>query len=217
MAAKETDLGWLYLTQIAFSDSKKSKENNAHLLRKTIEFYKKYLESKNEKFPVSSIYLCGDITKKSASRIKRGMSEYFKFSITSYPRGSFKNSQLFKEEIKKNDFVLMVVDKNINDELLYELGVIAGVGKPIIILTSEKVQTSKRFVKKIATTTSDKELAFTALKLFSVIKSGESLEIEDESEKSALQELIQGFKEKPLLIPDFKFDKKLRGLHEVGK
>ena len=217
LAAKETDLGWLYLTQIAFSDSKKSKESNAHLLRKTIEFYKNYLKSKNEKFPVSSIYLCGDITKKSASRIKRGMSEFFKFNITSYPRGSFKNSQYFKEEIKKNDFVLMVVDKNINDELLYELGVIAGVGKPIIILTSEKVQTSKRFVKKIATTTSDKELAFTALKLFSVIKSGESLEIEDESEKSAIEELMQGFKEKPLFIPDFEFGKKLRGLHEVRK
>jgi hypothetical protein len=215
LAALETKLGWLYLTQMAFDESKKSKANNAVLLEQTIKFYKNYLESKNEKFPVSSIYLCGDVTKKSAYRIKEDMSEYFTFNTTLFPRGTFKNTQQFKEDVTKNDFVLMVLNKGIDNELFYQLGLIAGMGKPIIVLIPEKIKSVDTFIPKVATVTINKKLAFTAFKLFSVIKSGESLEIDDKKEKPIIDELLRGIKEKPLFIPEFELDKtKLLDLSE---
>ena len=218
LAVDETELGWLYLTQIAFNESKKSKANNAILIEETIKLYKKYLASNNKKFPVSSIYLCGDVTKKTASRITKGMSEYFTFNTTSFPRGDFENSRKFKEEVKKNDFTLMVLNKDINNELFYELGIVAGLGKPVMILISKKIKSFDEFIIKIATVTSDKELVFSALKLFSVIKSGESLEIKSKKEKSTIDKLLQGLKEKPIIISGLELDElKLRGLHGEEK
>ena len=218
LAVDETELGCLYLTQIAFNESKKSKANNAILIEETIKLYIKYLASKNEIFPVSSIYLCGDVTKKTAYRITKGMSEYFTFNTTSFQRGDFENSQKFKEEVKKNDFALMVLNKDINNELFYELGIVAGLGKPVMVLISKKIKFFDEYITKIATVTSDKELVFSALKLFSVIKSGESLEIKSKKEKSTIDELLQGLKEKPIIISGLELDElKLRGLHGEEK
>lgn len=178
LASGETKLGWLYLTQIAFNESKKSKGIDGHLLELTIELYNKHLRHKSKQFPVCSIYMCGDITD-STKQIMADMSDYFKFNITSFPRGKFKNTPKFKEDINKNDFVLMELDEDIDGELFYELGLIAGMGKPVIVLVSRDVNSFNKFIPKVATITSYRKLAFVALKLFSVIKSGESLEIED--------------------------------------
>ncbi len=206
LASGETKLGWLYLVQIAFKESKKSKIINTLLLELTIELYKKYLQYKNRKFPVSSVYLCGDVTD-STKKIIPNMSEYFKFNVTSFPRGRFKNTPKFKEEVKNNDFVLMELNKDIGNELLYELGLVSGMEKPIIIFISKNINSLNRFIPKVATVISNLKHAFTALKLFSVIKSGESLAIRDKTEKSAIDELIHGFKERPLFISQFELDK----------
>lgn len=173
LASGETKLGWLYITQIAFNESKKSKTIDAFFLELTIELYEKYLRYKNRQFPVYSVYMCGDITGSA------DISDYFKFSITSFPRGKFKNTPEFKEEVKKKDFVLMELNEDIDDELLYELGLVAGMGKPITVLISGDINQFNKFIPKIATVITDRKLVFTALKLFSVIKSGESLAIED--------------------------------------
>jgi len=135
------------------------------------------------------------------------MSVYFTFNATLFPRGTFKNTQQFKEEVTKNDFVLMVLNKGIDNELFYQLGLIAGVGKPIIVLIPEKIKSVDTFIAKVATVTTNKKLAFTALKLFSVIKSGEYLEIDDKKEKPIIDELLRAIKEKPLFIPEFELDK----------
>lgn len=146
------------------------------------------------------------------------MSEYFTFNTTSFPRGDFENSQKFKDEVKKNDFALMVLDKDINNELFYELGIVAGLGKTVMVLISEKIKSFDAFIAEIVTVTSDKELVFSALKLFSVIKSGESLEIKNKKEKSTIDKLLQELKEKPIIISGLELDElKLRNLHGEEK
>lgn len=88
-------------------------------------------------------------------------------------------------------------------------------GKPIIVVISEKIEHVDTFIAKVATVTTSKKLAFTVLKLFSVIKSGESLEIDDKKEKPIIDELLRGIKDKPLFIPEFELDKpKLPSLRE---
>jgi hypothetical protein len=107
------------------------------------------------------------------------MSDYFKFDVTSFPRGKFKNTPKFKEDVKKNDFVLMKLNEDIDGELLYELGLVTGIEKPIAVLVSGDTDSFNKFIPKVAIITSDQMTAFTILKLFSIIKSGESLIIED--------------------------------------
>jgi hypothetical protein len=88
LASGETKLGWLCLTQIAFNESKKSKIIDAYFLELTIELYTKHLRHKSRQFPVCSVYMCGDITD-STKQIMADMSDYFKFNMTSFPRGTF--------------------------------------------------------------------------------------------------------------------------------
>lgn len=178
LASGETKLGWLYITRIAFNESRKSRTIDASFLELTIELYKKHLKHKNRQFPVYSVYICGDTTGPTC-QIMAEMSDYFKLNTTSFPRGKFKNTPKFKEEVKKNDFVLMELIEDIDDELLYELGLVAGMGKPIIVLISGNINSFNKFIPKVATITADQGVAFTALKIFSVIKSGESLTVED--------------------------------------
>jgi hypothetical protein len=73
----------------------------------------------------------------------------------------------------------MELNKDIDGELLYELGLVAGMEKPIIVLVSGSINSFNKFIPKVATITSDQRAAFTVLKIFSIIKSGESLAIED--------------------------------------
>lgn len=178
LASGETKLGWLYITQMTFNESKKSKIIDMFFLELTIKLYKKYLMHKSRHFPVYNVYICGDATG-SAKQIMAEMSDYFKFNTTSFPRGKFENIPKFKEEVKKNDFVLMELKEDIDGELLYEVGLISGAEKPIIVLVSGNVDSFNKFIPKVAIITSDQRAAFTVLKIFSVLKSGELSTVED--------------------------------------
>ena len=86
--------------------------------------------------------------------------------------------------IERNDFILMLVENDVDEILSFEMGLAYTAGKPVVLFVSGDISNLNPIFSKAATITQKLEYAITVLRLFSVIKSGEILKVEkDEKDK----------------------------------
>ena len=184
-AVKETN--WLFIANIALSLSKISKktEKIIYLIKDAISSYERYLDKKGKKLPTFTIFLDGNLRdEQMVKSVTEKCGEYFDTKISPF----LKNKPVEIDEldimIEKTDFILMLVDNNVNERLSFEMGLAYTTGKPVVLFVSGDISRLNPIFSKVATITQKLEYAITVLRLFSIIKSGEILEVEkDEKEK----------------------------------
>ena len=119
-------------------------------------------------------------------------------SVTEKCRGYFdtkispflKNKPVEVEEldtmIERTDFILMLVKNNVDEILSFEMGLAYTAGKPVVLFVPGDISRLNPIFSKAATITQKLEYAITVLRLFSIIKSGEILEVvKEERERMA--------------------------------
>lgn len=80
----------------------------------------------------------------------------------------------------------MLVDNNVDEMLSFEMGLAYTAGKPVVLFVPGDISNVNPIFSKAATITQKLEYAIMILRLFSIIKSGEILEVgKDEKEKIA--------------------------------
>jgi protein required for attachment to host cells len=184
-AVKETD--WLFLANIASSLSKitKKTEKIIYLIKDAISSYEKYLDEKGKKLPTFTIFIDGNLGDeqmvKSATEKTGG---YFITKVSPILKNKPVEIDELDNMIEKNDFILMLVDNNVNEILSFEMGLAYTAGKPVVLFVSGDISRLNPILSKAATITQKLDYAITVLRLFSIIKSGEILKVEkDEKEK----------------------------------
>jgi nucleoside 2-deoxyribosyltransferase len=184
-AVKETN--WLFLANTALSLSKISKntEKIIYLIKDAISSYERYLDEKGKKLPTFAIFLDGNLRdEQMVKSVTEKTGGYFITKVSPF----LKNKPVEIDEldimIEKTDFILMLVDNNVNERLSFEMGLAYTTGKPVVLFVSGDISRLNPLFSKVATITQKLEYAITVLRLFSIIKSGEILEVEkDEKEK----------------------------------
>ena len=82
--------------------------------------------------------------------------------------------------VEKNDFILILVETNVDERVSFEMGLAYTAGKPVVLLVSGDISNINPIFSKAATITQKLDYAITVLRLFSIIKSGEILEVDKE-------------------------------------
>jgi nucleoside 2-deoxyribosyltransferase len=184
-AVKETD--WLFIANIALSLSKISKktEKIIYLIKDAISSYEKYLDEKEKKLPTFTIFIDGNLRdEQMVKSVTEKTGGYFITKVSPI----LKNKPVEIEEldimIERTDFILILVDNNVNEMLSFEMGLAYTTGKPVVLFVPGDISRLNPIFSKAATVTQKLEYAITVLRLFSIIKSGEILKVEkDEKEK----------------------------------
>ncbi|HJH27805.1 MAG TPA: hypothetical protein C5S37_13820, partial [Methanophagales archaeon] len=185
-AVEETD--WLFIANIALSLSKISKTGEIiRFMEDAISSYENHLHEKGEKLPKFPIFIDGNFRdEKTVEDVTKKLKSYFVPKISPF----LKNRPIEVEEldnmIERNDFILMLVENNVNEILSFEMGLAYTAGKPVVLFVSGDISHLNPLFLKAATITQKLEYAITVLRLFSIIKSGEILEVgREEGERIA--------------------------------
>ena len=92
--------------------------------------------------------------------------------------------------IERTDFILMLVKNNVDEILSFEMGLAYTAGKPVVLFVSGDISRLNPIFSKAATISQKLEYAITVLRLFSIIKSGEILEV-DKEEKEKITDFLK--------------------------
>ena len=186
-AVKETD--WLFIAGIALSLSKISKktEKIIYLINDAISSYKKYLDEKGKKLPRFTIFIDGNLRdEKIVKSVTEKTKGYFITKISPFLKNKAVKIEELDTMIETSEFILMLVDKNVDELLSFEMGLAYPAGKPVVLFIPGDMSNFNPIFSKAATITQKLEYAIMVLRLFSIIKSGEILEVgKDEREKIA--------------------------------
>jgi hypothetical protein len=180
-AVNETD--WLYIANIAISKSKISKkaEEIISFVNDAISSYEKYLDKKGKKFPKFPIFIDGNLRdEKIVKGVSEKIGEYFITKVSPFLENKPIEVEELDNMIEKNDFILILVETNVDERLSFEMGLAYTAGKPVVLLVSGDISNINPIFSKAATITQKLDYAITVLRLFSIIKSGEILEVDKE-------------------------------------
>jgi len=184
-AVKQTD--WLFIANIALSLSKitKKTEKLIYLIKDAISSYERYLDEKGKKLPTFTIFIDGNLRDEQMVKSVTEKTEgYFITKISPILKNKPVEIDELDNMIERNDFILMLVENDVNEMLSFEMGLAYAAGKPVVLFVSGDISNLNPIFSKAATTTQKLEYAITVLRLFSIIKSGEILKVEkDEKEK----------------------------------
>jgi protein required for attachment to host cells len=186
-AVKETD--WLFIAGIALSLSKISKKSEKiiYLIKDAISSYEKHLDEKGKELPMFTIFIDGNLRdEKIVKSVTEKTKGYFITKISPFLKNKTVEIDELDDMIGRNDFILMLVENNINEILSFEMGLAYTAGKPVVLFVPGGISNINPIFSKAATITQKLDYAITVLRLFSIIKSGEILEVgKEERERMA--------------------------------
>jgi hypothetical protein len=183
-AVKETD--WLFIANIALSLSKISKTGEIiRFIEDAISSYENYLHGKGKNLPKFPIFIDGNFRdEKTVKNVTKKLKRYFVPEISPFLKNKPVEVEELDNMIENSEFILMLVENNANEILSFEMGLAYAIGKPVVLFVSGDISNLNPIFSKAATITQKLEYANTVLRLFSIIKSGEILEVgKDEKEK----------------------------------
>ena len=186
-AVKETD--WLFIASIALSLSKISKKSEKiiYLIKDAIFSYEKYLDEKGKELPMFTIFIDGNLRdEKIVKSVTEKTKGYFITKISPFLKNKPVEIDELDNMMENSEFILMLVENNVDEMLSFEMGSAYTAGKPVVLFVPGDISNLNPIFSKVATITQKSEYAITVLRLFSIIKSGEILEVgKDEKEKIA--------------------------------
>ena len=143
-----------------------------------IFLYEKYLHRKGKKFPKFTIFIDGNLSdEKTVEDVTKEIRSYFIPEISPFLKNKTVGVEELDNLIENSEFILMLVEDNINEILSFEMGLAYSIGKPVVLFVSGGISNINPIFSKAATITQKLEYAITVLRLFSIIKSGEILEV----------------------------------------
>jgi len=186
-AVKETD--WLFIAGIALSLSKitKKPEKIIYLIKDAISSYEGYLDEKEKELPMFTIFIDGNLKdEKIIKDVTEKTEGYFITKISPFLKNKTVEIDELDTMIENSEFILMLVENNVDEMLSFEMGLAYSTGKPVVLFVPGDISHLNPIFSKAATITQKLEYAIMVLRLFSIIKSGEILEVgKDEREKIA--------------------------------
>jgi protein required for attachment to host cells len=205
-AVDETD--WLFIANIALSLSKISKEPEKiiYLIKDAISSYEHYLDEKGKKLPVFTLFIDGNLRdEKILKSVTEKTEGYFITRISPFLENKPVEVEELDTMIEDSEFVLMLVDNNVDEILSFELGLAYPGGKPVVLFVHGDLSNVNPIVSQAATITQKLEYAITVLKLFSVIKSGEILEVGKE-ERAKMTDFLKSIARFKIPQPKIEFE-----------
>ena len=184
-AVKETD--WLFIANIALSLSRISTKPGKviYLIKDAVSSYEKYLKQRGKKLPKFTLFIEGTISdKRIIDDVIKKAKKAFIIEISPFLKNKTVEICDLENIIEATKFVLVIVDNNLGERLSFEIGLAYTAGKPIVLVVPGDLAKLNPLVLKAATVTQKLDTAIMVLRLFSIIKSGEILEVGiDEKEK----------------------------------
>ena len=130
--------------------------------------------------------------------------EYFDTKISPFLKNKPVEIDELDTIIEKNEFILILVDNNVNEMLSFEMGLAYTAGKPVVLFVPGDISNLNPIFSKAATITQKLEYAITVLRLFSIIKSGEILEV-DKDEKEKITDFLNSLERIKIPQPKIEF------------
>ena len=174
-AVNETD--WLFIANIALSKSKISRRAGEiiRFIEDAIFSYEKYLHGKGEKLPEFPIFIDGNLRdEKTVEDVTKEIRSYFIPEISPFLKNKTVEVEELDNMIENSEFILMLVENNVDEMLSFEMGLAYSIGKPVVLFVSGDISNLNPIFSKAATITQRLDYAITVLRLFSIIKSGET-------------------------------------------
>ncbi|MGB3459149.1 MAG: hypothetical protein WBB08_07625 [Halobacteriota archaeon] len=204
-AVKQTD--WLFIANIALSLSKitKKTEKLIYLIKDAISSYERYLDEKGKKLPTFTIFIDGNLRdKQMVKSVTEKTGGYFITKVSPILKNKPVEIDELDKMIERTDFILMLVENDVNEMLSFEMGLAYTAGKPVVLFVPGDISRLNPIFSKAATITQKLETAITVLRLFSIIKSGEILEV-DKDEKEKITDFLKSLERIEIPQPKIEF------------